>query len=69
MKSIQVATTRKTSLYVVTCASGWLVFQSHTMPMSGDVVPMWLFRVDGKALSNIQAKMERLKNELRISDL
>ncbi len=65
MKSTHwVATTRKTSLYVQTCASGSLVVQSHTMPMSGDVVPMGLFRVDGKALSNLQAKMERLKNGL-----
>jgi hypothetical protein len=32
--------------------------------MSGDVVPMGLFRVDGKTLSNLQAKMERLKNGL-----
>ncbi len=49
---------------MLTCASGSLVVQSHTMPMSGDVVPMGLFRVDGKALSNLQAKMERLKNGL-----
>jgi hypothetical protein len=34
------------------------------MAMSGDVVPTGLFRVDGKALSNLQAKMERLKNEV-----
>jgi cytoskeleton-associated protein 5 len=62
MKSIQAAAAGNTGPYVLTCANGSLAVQSRTMPMSGDVAQAGWPDMDGKALSGLQARMERLKN-------
>ncbi len=62
MKSIQAAAAGNTGPYVLTCANGSLAVQSRTMPMSGDAAQAGWPDMDGKALSGLQARMERLKN-------
>jgi hypothetical protein len=62
MKSIQAAAAGNTGPYVLTCANGSLAVQSRTMSMSGDAAQAGWPDMDGKALSGLQARMERLKN-------